>query len=57
MLEKMEQELAVLRDQAATAQIRGDRRSRAQAQDMAQLTAELIAGRGMAPMGMTSGEA
>ena len=50
--QKMEQELAVLRDQAATAQIRGDRRSRAQAQDMAQLTAELIAGRGMAPMGM-----
>ena len=50
--QRLEQEMAVLREQAATEHLRGDRRSRAQAQDMAQLTAELIAGRGMAPMGM-----
>ena len=50
--QRLERDLAVFQEQAATERIRGDRRSRAQAQDMAQLTAELIAGRGMAPMGM-----
>ena len=50
--QKMVQELALMRDERDVAQLRGDRRSRAQAQDMAQLTAELISGRGMAPMGM-----
>ena len=50
--QRLEQEMAVLREQANTERIWGDRRSRAQAQDMAQLTAELIAGRGVAPMGL-----
>ena len=50
--QRLERELAMLQEQANTERIRGDRRSRAQAQDMAQLTAELIAGRGMAPMGL-----
>ncbi len=44
--------MAVLRETTSTERIRGDRRSRAQAQDMATLTAELISGRGMAPVGM-----
>ena len=50
--QRLEQEMAILREQANTERIRGDRRSRAQAQDMAQLTAELIAGRGVAPAGI-----
>ena len=50
--QRLERELAMLQEQANTERIRGDRRSRAQAQDMAQLTAELIAGCGMAPIGL-----
>ena len=48
----MERELAMLREEKQAAEYRGDRRSRAQALDLAHLTAELISGRGVAPMGV-----
>ena len=44
--------MAMLQEQANTERICGGHKSHAQAQDMAQLTAELIAGRGVAPMGL-----
>ena len=50
--QQLEREKAMLQEEKQAAEYRGDRRSRAQAHDMAQLTAELIAGRGVAPMGM-----
>ena len=50
--QQLEREMAMLREERQAAEYRGDRRSRAQALDMAHLTAELIAGRGVAPMGV-----